>query len=85
MIANQGYEQGFLSSNEVKSLSFEEAKDLHPYFPYLCGTESSGVSKRAQVFLGWKLEASSLPQEVPEIFKEEAMTLGLQSATEDKL
>lgn len=71
-IANEAHKQGLLATNEVKSLDLEQAQAVHPYYPYLCGTTSRGVSKRAGNVLGWAPKGNSLMEELPQLIAAEA-------------
>lgn len=82
-IANEGKHQGFLATDEVRSLSFQQAQTYHKLFPYLCGTTSRGVSKRAKLLLGWEPKSHSLKDEIPRIIRDEAQELGLKASQSD--
>lgn len=84
-IAREAHRQGYLSTDQIESMSAVDAKRLHPWLPYLVGTTSRGVSKRAKILLNWKPKKQNIFEEVPEIVKGEAMDIQLMPKTKKQV
>lgn len=75
-VADEGKKQGLLDSNEVKSLSAEEAAKVSSIGPALWGADSRARAKRARAILGWKPSAPSFKDTVGEALEFEAKRMG---------
>lgn len=74
-IAQAGYEQKLIKSNEVKSVSSEEADQIMPHGTVLLGTNAQLRSSRARRDLGWEPSAMSLAEDIPLMVESEAERL----------
>ncbi|MCJ1466374.1 hypothetical protein MMC07_004993 [Pseudocyphellaria aurata] len=80
IIASTAKGQGFLTSDEVVSISSDEAdqdQKLMAYASILWGTNSRCKAVRARKVLGWTPKERSMSEEIPEIVTNEAKKLGL--------
>lgn len=78
IIASTAKDQGFLSSDEVVSISSDEAdQQLMPYASLLLGANSRCKAFRARKLLGWTPKERSMSEEIPKIVTVEAKKLGL--------
>ena len=76
-VASEAHKQGLIPSDEVSSVSSEEAGRLREYGFVLWGANSRGTAIRARKLLGWSTKGKSMEAEIPELMKEEARSLGL--------
>ena len=77
LVATEAHKQGLLPSDEVVSVSAEEADQLRKHGFVLWGANSRGSAIRARKLLGWSPKGKSIEGEIPELVKEEARSLGL--------
>ena len=77
VVASSAQQQGFISSDEVVSVSAEEADKLSSYGSVLWGTNSRCRAIRARKLLGWSPTEKSLIDEIPLAVESEAKKLGL--------
>lgn len=76
-VAKEANKQGLLPSPDVKSLAFEEAKELLGVrFAVSTGTHSQGQALRGKTLLGWKPQERELLDEIPTVVDSEARLLG---------
>lgn len=66
---------GLISTNDVKSVSPEDANDITPHGAVLLGTNARVKSSRARRDLGWKPSGRSLEDEIPILVEEESKRL----------
>ncbi|KAI9876213.1 MAG: hypothetical protein M1830_007020 [Pleopsidium flavum] len=76
-IASAAHKQGFLSSEQVVTVSAEEADKLTPHGSMLFGANSRSKAIRARKLLGWSPKERSLNDELPDVVASEARRLGL--------
>jgi nucleoside-diphosphate-sugar epimerase len=76
LIAKTVYEKKLIDSDEVDSLTPDEADKLHPWGRILWGTNSRGRAVRANKVLGWTPTQKSLVDVLPEIIEAEALATG---------
>lgn len=74
-IAQAAHEQKLIKSDEVMSVSSEEANQIMPHGAVLLGTNAQLKSSRARRDLGWKPSAVSLGDDIPLMVKVEAERL----------
>ena len=77
VVATTAHKQGLLPSDEVVTVSNEEANRLSPWGALLWGGNSRARAIRARKLLGWSPKEKSLIDEIPEIVASEAKKLGL--------
>lgn len=77
LIASAAHKQGFLSSDEVVTVTIEEADQLHRYGAFIWATNSRCRAIRARKLLGWSPKGISLEGEIPDTLTREAKELGL--------
>ena len=77
VVASEAYKQGFIQSDEVVSLSAEEANRLRPRAQIHWGANSRCRAIRARKLLHWEPKEESIEASVPEVVKVEAEALGL--------
>ncbi len=77
MISIEAHKQGLIPSDEVVSLSTEEANRLRPHGSLLWGANSRGTAIRARKLLGWSPRGKSIETETTQLVQEEAKRLGL--------
>ena len=77
LVAAEAHKQGLLPSDEVVSVSAEEADQLRKHGFVIWGANSRGSAIRARKLLGWSPKGKSIEAEIPELMKEEARSLGL--------
>lgn len=75
-VADAAKDQGFISTNEVKSVSKDEAGKLTPWGNALWGANSRARAVRARRLLGWNPQSPSLKDEVPATVTAAATKLG---------
>lgn len=78
LVATEAQKQGLIKSDEVKSISAEEAKELTPFGHALWGANSRSRAKRAREALKWKPTGASIQDTVKAVVEYEAKTLGLK-------
>lgn len=76
-IASAAQKQGLIPSDDVITVSAEEADKLTPHGSVLWGANSRCKAIRARKVLAWSPEQQSLISEIPEAVKSEASRLGL--------
>jgi hypothetical protein len=76
LITKTVYEKKLIGSDEVESITPDEADKLHPWGRILWGTNSRGRAIRANKVLGWTPTQKSLVDVLPEIIEAEALALG---------
>lgn len=76
-VASAAQEQGFIPSDEVFTVSPEEANQLTPYGSLMWGANSRCRAIRARKVLGWSPKEQSMEAEIPEVLHSEAARLGL--------
>ena len=76
-VARSAHKAGYIPSDEVVSISADEADQLTPYATYLWGTNSRCKAVRARKILDWKPVEGSIENEIPEAIEVEAKSLGL--------
>ncbi|KAF4426506.1 hypothetical protein F53441_14129 [Fusarium austroafricanum] len=72
LIAKEAHKQGFIKSDETKTLNVEEAKKNLGFQALSWGLNSRGEAKRARKYLGWKPKCCSLEENIPEEVQVEA-------------
>lgn len=77
LVASAAHQQGFISSDEVVSVSAEEADKLSGHGSALWGANSRCRAIRARKLLGWSPIETSLIDEIPLVVESEAKKLGL--------
>lgn len=77
LVASAAQQQGFISSDEVVSLSALEADKLSSHGSALWGANSRCRAIRARKLLGWSPTGTSLIDEIPLAVESEAKKLGL--------
>ena len=77
-VANEAKKQGLIETDEVKSISAEEAGRLTPFGYGLWGCNSRSRAKRAREALGWKPTHPPLQDEVKAAVEVEARNLGIK-------
>lgn len=76
-IAKIAHEKKLIDTNEVDSITTDDADKLLPMGSYLWGTNSRCKAQRAGKVLGWKPQEKSLMDLLPDIVQGEAKKLGL--------
>ena len=76
-VAVSSHKAGYIPSDEVVSISADEADQFSPYARYLWGTNSRCRAVRARKILGWKPVEGSVEDEIPVAIEIEAKSLGL--------
>ncbi len=76
-VASAAHKQGFLESDEVVTVTAEEADKLTPYGSMVWGANSRCKAIRARKLLGWSPKERSLMDELPDVVASEARRLGL--------
>jgi len=74
-IAQAAHEQKLIKSDDVKSVSSEEANQIMPHGAVLLGTNAKLKSSRARRDLRWKPSAMSLAEDIPLMVEAEAERL----------
>lgn len=77
LVASAAQQQGFISSDEVVSVSALEADKLSSHGSALWGANSRCRAIRARKLLGWSPIGTSLIDEIPLVVESEAKKLGL--------
>ena len=77
-VATEAHKQGLLETDEVKSISADEAGQLTNYGQALWGCNSRCRARRAREVLGWKPTGPTLSDEISATVEVEARTLGLK-------
>ena len=78
MVAKEAKKQNLIHSDEVVSISVEEAKKLTPFGHALWGANSRSTALRARKVLGWKPSAVPLHDTIKAAIEVEARQLGLK-------
>ena len=76
-VAVSSHKAGYIPSDEVVSISADEADQLSPHAKYLWGTNSRCRAVRARKILGWRPVEGSIEDEIPVAIEIEAKSLGL--------
>ncbi|KAI9793177.1 MAG: hypothetical protein M1833_000817 [Piccolia ochrophora] len=76
-VAAAAHKEGLIESDDVASISGDEAMKLTDGGAVLWGSNSRGRALRAQKLLGWEAKEKSLMDEVPNAVHLEAQRLGL--------
>ena len=76
-VASAAHKQGYLPSDEVKTLSDDELNQLTPGGPMLWGANSRARAIRARKLLGWTPKEKTIEDDTPETVGIEAKRLGL--------
>ena len=74
-IAKAAHRQELTQSDDVKSVSSEEANQIMPHGAVLLGTNAQLKSSRARRDLGWTPSGVSLAEDIPAMVKDEAKRL----------
>jgi nucleoside-diphosphate-sugar epimerase len=77
-IAAEAKKQGYISRDEVKSVTADEAGEMTMYGQAIWGMNSRSRAKRARAVLGWKPAAPSLKDEIKAAVEFEARKLGVE-------
>ncbi|KAK4546501.1 hypothetical protein LTR36_001718 [Oleoguttula mirabilis] len=77
-IATEAHKQGLIQTNEVRSLSKEEADKCTAWGSAMWGANSRARAKRARVALKWEPKAANLHDEIKATVEVEAKNLGLK-------
>ena len=77
VVATAAHKQGFIPTDEVKTLPDSECNQLTPYGSLLWGANSRARAIRARKVLGWTPREKSIEDETPETVGVEAKRLGL--------
>ncbi|KAK5127897.1 hypothetical protein LTR85_005014 [Meristemomyces frigidus] len=77
-IATEAHKQGLIETDEVRSLSKEEADKLTPWGSALWGANSRARAKRAREVLKWEPKAPSLREVIKPTLELEVKSLGLE-------
>jgi nucleoside-diphosphate-sugar epimerase len=77
-IATEAHKQGLLKTDEVKSLTAEEAGEIRLYGQAIWGANSRSRASRARDALGWKPSGPSIDDEMKAAVESEAKSLGLK-------
>lgn len=77
-VATEACKQGFNKTDEVESISIEEADRRTSWGSALWGANSRARAKRAREALKWKPHAPSLKEEIQTCLEYEAKALGLK-------
>jgi hypothetical protein len=78
LITKEAMKQGFLKSDEVHSVSKEEANKLMDGGAFQWGLNSKCKAIRANKLFGWKPKGiTSLKEFIPKLVENEALALGL--------
>lgn len=77
-IATEAHKQGYLKSDEVKSISADEAGAIYEYGEVLYGCNSRSRASRAREALKWKPSGPSIDDEMQRAVEIEAKGLGLK-------
>ena len=77
LVASEAYKQGLITSDEVVSLSTDDAKRLMPRASVLWGANSRCRAVRARKLLHWKPKEESIEASIPYAVTVEAEALGL--------
>jgi nucleoside-diphosphate-sugar epimerase len=77
-IASEAHKQEYIKTDEVKSLSKEEADECVKWGSALWGANSRARAKRAREALKWAPKGASLKDTIPQAVEEEAKSLGLK-------
>ena len=76
-IASEAHRQGHNPSNEVISVTGQEADQLMAHSSFLWGGNSRASAIRARKLLGWTPKERSIEDEIPEVVSSEAKLLGI--------
>jgi nucleoside-diphosphate-sugar epimerase len=76
-ITEIAHEKKLIDTNEIDTITTDDADKLLPMGSYLWGTNSRCKAQRASKLLGWKPQEKSLMDLLPEIVEGEAKKLGL--------
>ena len=76
-VAEQAVKRGLIETNEVKSLSDDEANQLTHMGAWLWGANSRSRAIRARKLLGWEPSEKSIEAELPGLIDSEARKAGL--------
>jgi len=77
MVAVEAHKQGLIPTDELISVSAEEANRLREHGALLWGANSRGTAIRARKLLGWSPRGQSVEADTPQLVQEEARSLGL--------
>ena len=77
-VATEAHKQGWITTDEVKSISAEEAGELTKFGWAIWGCNSRSRAKRAREILGWKPTGPSLKDEIKATVEVEARSLGIK-------
>lgn len=78
VIAKEAKKQGFIDTDEVKSVSAEEAGKLTTWGQALWGANSRSRAKRARTVLGWKPSGPPIEEGIGSAVEYEAKQLGIK-------
>ncbi|KAI9807800.1 MAG: hypothetical protein M1825_005105 [Sarcosagium campestre] len=84
-VARAAHKQGLLESDEVESISADEAGKIRSYGQLLWGANSRSKAIRARKLLGWEPTEKSLFDTVDEVVTQEAKALGLIKGHAEKV
>ncbi|KAL9098814.1 MAG: hypothetical protein Q9163_005592 [Psora crenata] len=76
-VASAAHKQGFIASDEVVTVSPQEADELTPFGSLVWGTNSRCRAIRARTLLGWSPKEQSLEAEIADAVSSEARRLGI--------
>ncbi|KAF2254099.1 NAD(P)-binding protein [Trematosphaeria pertusa] len=83
-IAKAAADKKLIKSADIDSLDGDEVTKLHPFGPFLWGTNARAKAIRAGKLLGWAPKQKGLLDFVPEIVDQEAKALGLVKGHAEK-
>ena len=77
LVAVEAFKQGYLPSDEVKSISPDEADQMTKWGSLLWGANSRCRAVRARKLLNWEPVERGLVEEIPSVVESESKALGL--------
>ncbi|KAK5174653.1 uncharacterized protein LTR77_001735 [Saxophila tyrrhenica] len=78
LVAKEAKKQGYIKTDEVKTVSSEEASELTPFGQAIWGANSRSRAKRAREVLRWEPKGASLEDEIKASVEWEARKLGVE-------
>jgi len=77
-VAKAAKAERYIETDEVQSMSVEDAKKAAGFEALSWGLNSKGFSKRARKYLGWTPHGKNLFEEIPDIVRAEAKLQGIK-------
>lgn len=77
-VADYAYQKGYIKSNEVKSITPEEANELMEGSAMVLGLTSKANAIRANKVFGWTPTERTIQEEVPNAVEYEAKNMGIE-------